>query len=196
MPSTTTRSRFGSTRRTRPDLPRSLPESTLTVSSLRIFIAMSLQDLRSQRDDLHEVAVPELACHRTEDTRAAGVVLGVDQHRCVLVEGDVGAVVAAELLLGPDDDRLDHLALTDAAVGDRLLDGPHDHVADTRVAAPGAAGHADAEDLAGTGVVGDLEARFLLNHYRALSRTSSSRQRLVRLSGRVSTTRTVSPTCA
>ena len=52
-----------------------------------------------------------------------GLFCGVDQHGGVLVEGDVGAVVAAELLAGAHDDGLDDLALADAAVRGRLLDG-------------------------------------------------------------------------
>ena len=45
-----------------------------------------------------------------------GLFCGVDQHGGVLVEGDVGAVGAAELLAGADDDGLDDLALADAAL--------------------------------------------------------------------------------
>src|SRR5205814_617534 len=120
-PSTKTRLFLGSTAFTVPVLPLSLPVITLTVSPLRILtrwatsyrasrvepqqagrdsgeVTISLQDLRSQRDDLHEVAVAQLARHRPEDARAARVVGGVDDHRGVLVEGDVGAVLAAELL--------------------------------------------------------------------------------------------------
>ena len=70
-----------------------------------------------------------------------------------------------------------------------------DDVADSGVAATRAAADADAQDLAGAGVVGHLETRLLLDH-RARSRTSTRRQRLVRLRGRLSITRTVSPTCA
>ena len=62
-----------------------------------------------------------------------------------------------ELLAGADDDGLDDLALADAAVRRRLLDGRGDHVADPRVAAVRAALDADAEDLARARVVGDLE---------------------------------------
>jgi len=50
------------------------------------------------------------------------------------------------------------------AAGDRVLDGAHDDVADAGVAPTGAAEHADAQDFLGTGVVGDLESGFLLNH--------------------------------
>ena len=52
------------------------------------------------------------------------------------------------------------------------------------------------EHLLGAAVVGDAEAGFLLDHgiYFARSSTSATRQRLVLLSGRVSITRTLSPT--
>src|SRR5215211_730732 len=173
MPSTKTRWFLGSVRSTRPVLPRSLPDITLTVSSLRILIATS-EHLRGERDDLHEVAVAELAGHRAEDARAAGVVLGVDEDGCVLVEGDVGAVVATELLLRANDDRLDDLALAHAAVRNRLLDGSHDHVAHTGIAPAGASRHADAQDLAGAAVVGHLEAGFLLNHPRSSVRIGTA----------------------
>src|SRR4029078_1652362 len=51
------------------------------------------------------------------------------------------------------------------------------------------------QDLLGPRVVRDLAARLLLNHL-ARSTISTTRQRLLLLIGRVSITRTVSPTCA
>src|ERR671932_914511 len=106
-----------------------------------------LEHLRREADDLHEVAVAQLARDRAEDAGPARVVLRVDDHRGVLVEGDVGAVVAPELLLRAHDDRLDDLALLDGALRVRLLDGRRDDVPDARVAAARAAHDADAEDL-------------------------------------------------
>src|SRR4029453_18558059 len=96
--------------------------------------------------------------------RAPRVLLLVDDHGRVLVEADVGAVGAALLLLDPDDDRLDDLALYDGAAGDGVLPRGHDDVADPGLAPPGAAEHADAEDLLGTSVVRDLQPRLLLDH--------------------------------
>ena len=64
-----------------------------------------------------------------------GLFCGVDDHGGVLVEGDVGAVVAAERLLRAHDDRRDDLALLDRALRVGLLDGRGDDVADARVAA-------------------------------------------------------------
>ena len=45
------------------------------------------------------------------------------------------------------------------------IPGGNDDVADAGVAPTGAAEHADAQDLLGTRVVGDLESRLLLDHY-------------------------------
>src|SRR3954467_15044056 len=154
-----------------------------------------LEHLRREADDLHEVAVAQLAGDRAEDARPPRVVLRVDDHGGVLVEGDVRAVLAPELLLRAHDDGLDDLALLDRALRIGLLDGRRDDVADAGVAAARAALDADAQDLAGAGVVGDLEAGLVLDH-RARSRISTRRQRLVRLIGRASTTPTGSPALA
>src|SRR4051795_12202638 len=179
---------------TLPVLPLSLPEMTITLSS--VLIRMASEHLRGERDDLHEVAVAQLARHRAEDARAARVVGGVDDHGGVLVEGDVGAVLPTELLLRPDDDGRHDLALLDVAVRDRLLDRRDDGVADARVTALRASADADAQDLARARVVGHAEPCLRLDHYRDLSSTSTSRQRFVRDNGRDSTTRTRSPSFA
>src|SRR5919107_1273846 len=143
-----------------PVLPLSLPEITMTLSSVRSFIS---EHLRGQGDDLHEPAVAQLARHRTEDARAARVVLGVDDHGGVLVERDVGAVLAPELLARADHDGLDDLALLDRPLRRRLLDRGGDHVTDTGVAALRSAHDADAQDLAGAGVVGDAQTGLVLD---------------------------------
>src|SRR4029077_14895067 len=148
-----------------------------------------------ERDDLHEVPFPQLARDGAEDAGPTRVALLVDDHRGVLVEGDRRAVVSSERLLRPDDDRAHDLPFLDSALRGRRLDGADDDVADPRVAAMVAANDADAEDLAGAGVVGDPEAGFLLDHFAA-STTSARRQRFVAESGRVSTMRTTSPTLA
>src|SRR3954470_18157844 len=166
---------------------------TSTASS-RLMRAIS-ENLRGQGDDLHEVALAQFAGHRPEDARAARVVLGVDDHRGVLVEGDVGAVLAAELLLRAHDDGLDHLALADGPLRVGGLDGGGDDVADAGVAPARATLNANAEDLARARVVCDLQAGLVLDHF-ARSRISTRRQRLVRLIGRASTTRTRSPSLA
>src|SRR5262249_11716755 len=154
-----------------------------------------LQHLRRERDDLHEALLTELPGHRPEDARAPRVALIVDQHDRVLVELDVGAVRAPAFLRRPHHDRLHHLTLLHAAAGKGVLHRRHDDVADARVPPARAAQHADAQELPGSRVVRDLAARLLLDHL-ALSTTSTKRQRFVLESGRVSTMRTRSPTCA
>src|SRR5215210_8069210 len=99
---------LGSVRSTLPVLPASLPDMTRTLSPRRIFsatISASLRHaprrapskhLRGERDDLHEVALAQLARDGSEDAGPARVSRVVDQHGGVLVEGDVGAVLAPE----------------------------------------------------------------------------------------------------
>src|SRR5262245_36522523 len=196
-PSTNTRLSRGSTRITRPVWPALLPVTTFTVSSLWMFTPGMSQHLRSQRDDLHEASLAKLPRHRPEDAGPARVLrVGRQDHDRVVVEPDVGAVGATALLGGANDDGLDDLALLDRAAGQRVLHRPDDDVPHVRVPAGAAAEHANHEDLLRPGVVRHLAARFLLDHYLALSTTSTTRQRLLLDIGRVSTTRTKSPTVA
>src|SRR4029077_8315003 len=122
------------------------------------------EHLRRERDDLHELLLAQLAAHRTENTGASRLAVGLEDDRGVLVEADVRTVGPAALLDGAHDDGLDDVTLLHVATGDRVLDGGDDGVADPRVAATGAPEHTDAEDLLRTGVVGDLESRLLLDH--------------------------------
>src|SRR6185503_7116400 len=194
--STTTRRWAGSTRVTVPRLPASLPDSTSTESPVLILsfvVAMELKNLWCERDDLHEVALAQLARDGAEDARPARVSLSVDDHRRVLVERDVGAVVAVVLLRRAHHHGRHDLPLLDGAVGGGLLDGADDDIPDSGIATPAAALDADAEQLAGAGVVGDAQPGLHLDHF-ATSTISATRQRFVRESGRVSTRRTTSPT--
>src|SRR5262245_34814738 len=134
------------TRRTLPLAPRFLPEITRTSSFFLILVflivvspSLSIQgicprsarsdDLRSERDDLHELALAQLARDRAEDARADRLFLVVDQHRRVRVEADVAAVAPLLGVHRADDDRLDDCALLHRAVGSRFLDRSGDHVA-------------------------------------------------------------------
>src|SRR5258705_8904800 len=83
-PSTISRFLVGSTFSTRPRLPLSLPVLTDTVSFRRIGVCnldMALKNLWSQRNNLHEAALAQLARHGTEHARADRLVLIVDEHR-------------------------------------------------------------------------------------------------------------------
>src|SRR4029078_13726810 len=102
---------------------------TITSSSRRIFARPMLEHLRREADDLHEVAVSQLARDGPEDPGAPRVVVRIDDHRGVLVEGDVRAVIAPELLLRAQDDGLDDLALLDGPLRVGLLERRGDDVA-------------------------------------------------------------------
>src|SRR5437660_762295 len=171
---------------------------------MRICARAMSEDLRRQRDDLHELLRPQLARHRAEDAGADRLAVLAHHHGTVGVELDVAAVRPLQLALGAHDHRASDLALLDLAVDHRLLDGDDDHVADGGVPALGAAEHLDAGDLLRARVVGHIEDRRHLDHMTwpsgftwtsasALTRTSATRQRFSFDIGRVSTMRTLSP---
>src|SRR6266576_782480 len=126
----------GRVRSTSPCLPLSLPATTITGSpgarsshrrlGSSLLRSIGLQNLRGQRDDLHEVALAQLASHGPEYARAARVVGSCQQHRRVLVEPDERPVGAPVFLVDADHDRLDDLALLDLAARLRRLDGGGD----------------------------------------------------------------------
>src|SRR4030088_3533843 len=125
---------------------------------------MLSENLRGKADDLHEVALAQLARNRTEDAGASRVVGLGEQHRGILIEADERAVGTAIFLGDADDDSLHDLAFLDLAAGLRRLDGGSDDVAHRRVLAIVASGHADAQELLGSRVVRVLEACLLLDH--------------------------------
>src|SRR5919198_3963554 len=159
-PSTMTRFFSGMTRMITPSLPTSFPAMTLTRSPLRSFTSHlrsenraqqdigrrrrlrrawswrrpRSQNLRRQRDDSHELPIPEFAPDRSEDTGASWLHLVVDQHGGVLVEPDVAAVRAPLLLGRPHDDAFDDVTLLHRRPGNGVLDGGHEDVADAGVA--------------------------------------------------------------
>src|SRR5437588_905977 len=165
----------GSTFRTRPRLPRSLPVMTSTLSFLRIGVARRdikatcrlsrpLKNLRRERDDLHELALAQLPRDWAEHASADRLALVVDQDGRVAIESDVGPVASALFLDGPDDDRLDDLALLHVRLGRRFLHrGGHD-IAQARVAPGRSADRIDDRDLARARVVGDVQDRSHLDH--------------------------------
>src|SRR5574341_1368735 len=182
-PSITTLPFRGRTRSTLPSLPLNSPLITRTMSplvtwricwgalngvgSLRRFLntrGFMSDHLGRQRHDLHELLVSQLAAHRPEDAGGAGLALIGDQHRRVLVEADVAAVLAPGLLGRAPDHRLGHFPLLDLSGGKGVLDRHHDHVPQPGVAPAAAAQHPDHQRLPGARVVGDLEYRFLLYH--------------------------------
>src|SRR5215217_3462507 len=163
MPCTTTRFSVGRTLVTLPVRPLSLPVRTTTLSPDLILAAM-LQDLRSQRDDLHVVLGAQFAGNRAEDPRADRLVLLVDDDGGRLVETNDRAVLAHDVLGGAHDDGANDVALLHAAARNRFLHRGDDSVAHRGVAALGAAQHLDAHDPASTRIVGYLQVSLHLDH--------------------------------
>ena len=85
----------------------------------------------------------------------------------VLVEADVRAVLPARLLGSPHDNGSRHLGLFHGPVGQRVLHGDDDNVAEARVAPAGSAEHADDQRRLGARIVRDFYHRFLLDHWKS-----------------------------
>src|SRR5690554_485232 len=154
---------------TRPStVPRrflSRPVSTMTSSPLRIFcISGSLQHFGSQRHDLHELFGTQLARDRSEDTRADGFQLGVEENGGVATELDQRAVFTANALSGTHHYCVVNFAFFDAPAGGRFLDTHLDDVTDGGITALRAAQHLDAHERPCTGVVGHVERGLHLDH--------------------------------
>src|SRR4051812_37577008 len=100
MPSTTILCLSGSTRSTRPVVPASSPVITITLSSLRIFMALTysirLDHFGGQADNFQEPAFAQLAGDGAENARPPGVLVFLvdDDHR-VAVEPHIAAVIAS-----------------------------------------------------------------------------------------------------
>src|ERR1043165_866899 len=92
--------------RTVPWRPLSLPDSTTTVSPLRILF-MS-QHLGSERHDLHEPLGAQLARDGSEDARADRLELVGEQHGRVGVEAQQRTIGAAHATLGANHQRVVH----------------------------------------------------------------------------------------
>src|SRR5699024_9096636 len=106
----------------------------------------------------------QFARHRPEDAGAAGLLLIVDDDGGIVVKADIAAVGTALLLVHPDDDGLDHVALLHGAAGVGGLDGGDDYIADSAGAAEGATEHTNAHDFLRAGIIGYLQTGLRLNH--------------------------------
>src|SRR5581483_11105421 len=167
------------TRSTLPCFPRSFPARTTTVSPFFrcgftrgvsfCFVAfpymLTSDHFRRERDDLHELALAELAGNRTEDTRPDRLAGIVDENGRVVVELDVRPIATAALLHRANDDGLDDRTLLDGAVRRSFLHRSGDHITEPRITAGRrSAQHLDAGDLLRARVVGYLQNRSHLDH--------------------------------
>src|SRR5262245_1734379 len=149
-PSTITRPSSGSTRSTRPSLPRSLPEITRTRSS-RLMSTVGIYSTSGASEMIFMKSFSRSSRATGPKMRVSGVVRLVAYG--VVVEADVRAGGLAALLGGSHDDGLLVLALLLGLTWQGVRHGGDDHVADAGVAASGTPEHADAQDLFGPRVV-------------------------------------------
>ena len=77
----------------------------------------SLEHLRGERDDLHEILLAQFAGDRSENAGAARIQILVDDDDRVVVEAQVAAVLAPDRLPGADDDCADDFALLNRPAG-------------------------------------------------------------------------------
>src|SRR5260370_609551 len=243
--STSSLATVGNTRSTRPSLLLSRPVITFTLSLRRIstrlcsvltvLISTSqflilfsvlgtrysvLNHFRRQRNDLQKLSLTQLAGHRTKNARPHRLARVINQHRGILVEADVGAVAPPMLLARAHDHRLHHFAFLHLSIGSGFFYSRGDNVAQAGIQPGGPAERQNHLQLAGAGIVGDLQhashhhshgfnlprsfpMRYLLSCSSTISGTSVvlrtmsfSFQRFNFESGRVSSIRTTSPTCA
>src|SRR5437868_3302187 len=138
----------------------------MTWSPLRIlFMALlSLENFGCQRHDLHELLGAQFARDRSEDAGADGLQLGVEQHSCVAVEFDEGAVCTTDALGGANHHCTVDLAFFDATARSSFLDADLDDVAHAGITPLGATEHLDTQDGFRARVVGHIEPGFSLDH--------------------------------
>src|SRR3954447_7137893 len=126
---------------------------------------MTSDHFRSERDDLHELALTKLAGHGAEDARTNRLARVVDENGRGVVEFDVRTIAAAALFDRTEDDGLADRTLLDGSIGSRFLDGGGDDVAEAGVTAGRrSTQHLDAGDLLGAGVVRNLKNCSHLDH--------------------------------
>src|SRR5215472_9656770 len=124
-----------------------------------------LENLRRERDDLHLTLGAQFAGYRSEDARADGLALRIDQNGRVGVEADQASILPAHAMRRAHDDRLQHFAFFDAAARNGFLDAHHDRIADIGVAALRAAQHLDAHHPARALIVSDVKLGRHLYHF-------------------------------
>jgi len=116
----------------------------------------SLQYFRSQGHDLHELLGTQFTRDRAEDAGANRLQLGIQQHGCVAIEFDEGAIATADALGSANHHSTVDLAFFDATTRGGFFDAHFDDVANTCIATPGPAEHLDAQHGLGAGVVGHI----------------------------------------
>ncbi len=86
---------------------------------------------RRERDDLHKAFVAQLARHGAEHARSHRLADFVDQYRCIRIEANVGAILAARFFPHANHDTAHHFTLFDVGIGRGFFHACGDDVAQT-----------------------------------------------------------------
>jgi hypothetical protein len=86
------------------------------------------------------------------------------KYGCVFVETDVAAIGATPFFSCAHDNTANDLAFLYGGAGDGVFHGGNKHVANGRVASPCASKNSDAQNFFCTGIIGNFESGFLLDH--------------------------------
>src|SRR5690606_16360989 len=124
----------------------------------------SLQNFRSQRDDLHVALSAKFTRNRSEDTRTNRLFLVINEDGCIVIKTDNTAVRTTNVFGGTYNYRLHYVTFFDAAARDSFLDRHHNDVANGSVTPLGTAQHLDAHDTTCAGVIRHVEVCLHLNH--------------------------------
>src|SRR5262249_23127511 len=93
-----------------------------------------LDDFGGHTDNFHELLLAQLACHGTEDARAARVQFLVDDDDGIAVKAQIRTIVPANRVAGAHNDGVHHFALFDRSIRCGFLDVRLDDVADVGIA--------------------------------------------------------------
>src|SRR5467141_2482597 len=126
-----------------------------------------LPNLRSQRNNLREFLLAQLARHRAEHARPDGLARIVNKHRGVVVEPDVRAILAPPFFPHAHHNCLNNCSLFDLAFRCCFLYRGGDDVAKARLQSRVTAHRHDAGQLARAGIVGHRQPGSHLNHWSA-----------------------------
>src|SRR5258708_963973 len=126
-----------------------------------------LPNLRSQRNDLREFLLAQLARYRTEYARPDGLARVIDQHRRVVIKPDVRSILTPPLFPHPHHHRFHYPSLFDLAFRCRFLYRGGNHVPEAGLQPCIAAHRHDAGQLARAGIVGHRQPGAHLNHWSA-----------------------------
>src|SRR2546426_1506335 len=124
----------------------------------------SLQHFWRKRNNFHEPLSAQFARDWPENTGANRLELGIQQHSCVTIELNQGAVLTTNTLGSTNHYCVIDLAFFDATTWRSNLYSHLDDIANTCVTALGTTQYLDAHDFFGTSIVGYFEPAFSLNH--------------------------------